>query len=42
VDDPLGVDDRVAECGQVAERDRVDQRGAGALAAQLDQVRAVE
>ena len=38
VQDPLGVADRLVERGQVVEGDRVDQRGAGPLATQLDQV----
>ena len=38
VQHPLGVGDRGGELVQVRAADRVDQPGAGALAAQLDQV----
>ncbi len=38
VQDPLHALERLGERGEVGERDRVDQRGAGALAAQLDEV----
>jgi hypothetical protein len=41
VDDPLRVHDGVAEHGQIAERDRVDERRAGPGTTQLDQIRAV-
>ena len=38
VQDPLGVAERGVQRGQVAEGDRVDERGAGALTAQLHEV----
>ena len=41
VQDPLGVADGLLQRGQPVEGDRVDQVGAGALAAQLDEVGAV-
>lgn len=39
--DPLGAGQGLAERGEVRAADRVDQRGAGALAAQLHQVGAL-